>query len=138
MPLAKPSSKIARFICIIGFSVFLVIAVVGMLFWQMNKTIFDEGFASGKNAEWPHLHIPPSDKQPEYDVKFAAVLERYPDLKPQWKNVPNEENGFVQLLNLSEYVLGANGAEAEYKMTLSEELRRELSDFVSEEKFAGG
>jgi len=138
MPKLIPSSKITRWFCILGILAVFVGAIGGVLAWQMNKTIYDEGFQFGKRDEWPHIHIPRSDQQSAYDVKFAETIDRYPDLKPQWRSVPDEANGFLQLLNLYEYLIGANGADVEYRVILSEELRRELSVRISEEQFGDG
>ena len=137
MPKLIPHSKIARFFCIIGLIGLLFIAVTGVLFWQMSK-VMGEDMNGLENDEWPYLHTSITDKQSEHNLKFVEILERYPDLKPEWRNVSDEDNGFLQLLNLCEYVVGANGSDAEYRVTLSEELRREVGDVVSEEDFAGG
>jgi hypothetical protein len=40
--------------------------------------------------------------QKEYDARFSKFLERHPELIPQWKSVPDHQNGFLQWLDFYE------------------------------------
>lgn len=138
MPKLVPKSKIARCLFFLGLVAIFFGVATGGLFWQMNQAIYSEGFKFGRSAEWPYLYPAPSDKQAEYDKELAEVLDRYPDLKPQWRSVADKENGFLELFNLFEYIIGADGVEMEHGVALSNELRQELSGVLTEEEFGDG
>ena len=63
---------------------------------------------------------------------FTSVLDRHPELKPAWKNVKPEDNGFLHLLQFYEYISGVNGQEEDYNIKLSDELRENLcNEFIN-------
>ena len=43
-----------------------------------------------------------AELEAQYDKVFADLLARYPGLEPEWKKIPDEENGFLQLMQLIE------------------------------------
>ncbi|MGJ8678167.1 MAG: hypothetical protein ACSHX0_11665 [Akkermansiaceae bacterium] len=127
----QPFSKIARLFICIGVLVLILVAFCGGLFWQMSK-VFNNNESFGSSNEWPYLLAERSEEQVEYDEVFARVLNRYPDLDPEWRTVPAEENGFLHLLNLSEYIVGVNGADSNYPLNLSDEERERISESTIE------
>ena len=134
----RPKSRIGRCLFFLGILGIVLGVVGGGLVMQMNNEVYGEGFKSGRNDEWPYSYPTPRAQQAGYDQKLAEVLDRYPELRPQWRSVADEENGFLQLFDLFEYVIGADGAEMEYGVTFSTELRKELSSDISEEGFGDG
>ena len=42
------------------------------------------------------------ERNAEYDRAMGQLLSRHPSLKPQWKNIPPEKNGYLQLIRLAE------------------------------------
>ncbi len=48
-----------------------------------------------------------SQLKKDSDSWFAEVLARNPGLEPKWKQVPDERNGFLQMLDLAERYRGA-------------------------------
>ena len=131
-------SKVTRCLFFVGVLGISLGIVGGGLVMQMNNAIYVEGFNSDRNDEWPYSYPAPRAQQAEYNHKLAEILDRHPELRPQWLSVADEENGFLQLFDLFEYIIGADGAEMEHGVTFSTELRKELSSDISEEVFGDG
>ena len=41
-----------------------------------------------------------------YDREMSKILDKYPELRPKWKNVSPEENGYLRLMQLSDRYVG--------------------------------
>ena len=116
-----PKSKIARIVSILVLLLLFTAAACGVLVWQGNQVLTKCGPLYSE--DWPHVDL----KVDKEGVKvFTSVLDRHPELKPAWKNVKPEDNGFLHLLQFYEYISGANGQEEDYNIKLSDELRENL------------
>ncbi|MCF6313902.1 MAG: hypothetical protein L3J39_15760 [Verrucomicrobiales bacterium] len=58
-------------------------------------------------------YTPPDENSPEMaalqkkiDAWYPQILERYPRLKVEYKNVPDDQNGFLEILEWQEEVIG--------------------------------
>jgi len=112
MPLQTSASKM-----ILG----VVVLCVAGYFASRAYHIEKGGLAQKEMAQVPDLfRLARSSKvvdrkraiqlQQDYDAIFAKVLARHPELVPDWKSIPDEENGFLQWLNFCDQLRSENSS----------------------------
>ena len=127
MPKLSKCSIILRILSFLGVLPLVLAGVGWYLVSQLNDS-FDGDYLGARSDKWPYLAAAPHEKQQEFNEDFTALLKDYPELSPSWKDVPDDQNGFLQLLNLHDYVTGAGGAEASYRLSLPDDFRKRISE----------
>ena len=123
---SRKRSIILRAIAVLAVVALTLGGVGGYLVWQFNQSLFGNQICEASEI-WPHVLATENDKQPEYNKKFDELLKSYPELTPNWKNVPDEQNGFLQLFELNDYIVGAYGEDSECGINLPDDFRESLS-----------
>jgi hypothetical protein len=122
-----------------GVCVFLL-AVVFIFLPESYQQNLGRLFSSGKISENERLVDTKKDRSadsfrrrnvrsPQRDPKewFAEVRARNPELEPEWRTVPDHENGFLQWLEFCEKHRVENGLGSE-KLDIPENIAEMLSD----------
>lgn len=99
-----------------------LVCLVVALSTQEGLTFFDKKSRDGRLREgvrsttrdFANLHSRKSraEREREYDAIFAALLARFPELEPEWKNVPDERNGFLRLYGFLDSLEMGSGGES--------------------------
>ena len=91
--------------------------------WRIHKTIFGSHYNKLRFSKDPADQAKVAELQEWGDALYRRILERYPELAVEYKNIPPEKNGFLKWLEFCERHEDSDKSSFELPQTLQEQIK---------------